>query len=483
MRISLITVCLNSEKTIAYTLYSVFHQSYKNIEHIFVDGGSSDNTLNIIKKHKIKKKIIKENNLGIYDSINLGIKNCSGQYVLILHSDDILDNKYTIEKAVNKIKNKKKDIYFGNISYFDGNKFNKIKRFFSAKNFKLWHLIFGVMPPHTGCFIKSSIAKKYPYNPNFLIAGDYDFLLRVLKIYKRSYEKIDLLITRMRTGGTSGKNILTHFISSLEIFKSRKINKEISSLILIYLRVFFKLKQFFFFKKSITFKIDNYYEKLLHYDIKIIQNLKKLKFNINFSLSALNIAFIGSYLANEIKVFKNFFCWPDGIFVKRIDKTLRKIPGRDLLKKIIIPEKIKITVIGNLNDVSKKFLERNYKRKIFHKDANYGSIKSIIKKFTYKISKNELIYITLPTPKQEQLAEYLVSINKFYKIICIGGSINIASGVEKKVPNFLKNYEFIWRLRTDTMRRSKRLFASFFKYIFGKFFSKKFANLSYKIIN
>ena len=60
MRISLITVCLNSEKTIAYTLYSVFHQSYKNIEHIFVDGGSSDNTLNIIKKHKIKKKLLKK---------------------------------------------------------------------------------------------------------------------------------------------------------------------------------------------------------------------------------------------------------------------------------------------------------------------------------------------------------------------------------------------------------------------------------------
>ena len=91
--------------------------------------------------------------------------------------------------------------------------------------------------------------------------------------------------------------------------------------------------------------------------------------------------------------------------------------------------------------------------------------------------------ITLPTPKQEQLSEHLIKINKYYKIICIGGSINIVSGLEKEVPKLFYAFEFLWRLKYETLRRTSRLIVTFLNYIIGKYFKKKLNNISIKILN
>ena len=100
MKFSIITVCLNSEKTILYTLNSILNQTYKNIEHIIIDGGSTDRTLEIIKNYPFKnKKFFSTNSTGIYSAINDGIKRATGQYISVLHSDDIYQNNYILEEV------------------------------------------------------------------------------------------------------------------------------------------------------------------------------------------------------------------------------------------------------------------------------------------------------------------------------------------------------------------------------------------------
>ena len=89
------------------------------------------------------------------------------------------------------------------------------------------------------------------------------------------------------------------------------------------------------------------------------------------------------------------------------------------------------------------------------------------------IFKNDIIFLTLPTPKQEQIAIELAKKNNHYKIICIGASISIASGQEKTVPRYLENFEFLWRLRTEPVRRINRLFVSLYYFLKGKYFQKK----------
>ena len=485
IKISIITTCFNSDKAIAYCLHSVFSQTYKNIEHILIDGGSKDSTVEILKKHKLKKKkIIIAKNTSIYGAINLGINKSSGDYILVLNSDDILNSKYTIENIIKIIKKNKALVYLGDVIYFNKTSFNKAIRYYSAEKFKTWQFIFGNMPPHPGAVIHKSIAKKVLYSDKYKIASDFNFFLETLYVKKIPYKYINLLITRMRTGGISGKNLLAHLTSTTEIYKSLKSHNMKANYLLINLRYIIKSFQFFFVKLTLNkYRIDKYYKKLIVYDFNILNNIKLLNFKKNFVLSALNLAWLGSYSNNEVRTFKNLLQWPDGIFASKISHFLKKIPGREILKNIILPKKIqKIVVFGELPLISHNYLKQNFKLKICNINLPYGNIKKIIKKINYKIKNNEIILITLPTPKQEQIAEYLISRNRNYKIICIGGSINIISGYEKAVPKQLYLFEFIWRLRYETLRRLKRLILTFFYFYKGLYYSRKFNNLSYQII-
>ena len=245
-----------------------------------------------------------------------------------------------------------------------------------------------------------------------------------------------------------------------------------------------KIAQFFFFKKdeinkSFNLKISSYYKKYSNYDFIIKQNLKKLDFNENFIYSGMNLAFLGSYASNKIKKNKYLANWPDGIYSKIISGLNIKIPGREILKSIKIPKIIKkITVMGNLSNNSYNFLEKLFNKKIINIKLPYGNIKSIIKSIhNYKISNHELILLAIPTPKQEMLAGFLAEKNKHFKIICIGGSIGIASGDEKEVPKILYRFEFIWRLRYETLRRITRILSSLSQYLIGKYITKKINNL------
>ena len=158
MKISIITACLNSEKTLKYTLNSILIQDYRNIEHVIVDGGSTDNTLNILKDYKFKKKkIILADKSKLYEAINIGVKNSTGKIITILNSDDIYNSSNTLSSVINKIKNTNAKIILGNVVYFKDDYFSKIIRFYSSKKFKYWMLKYGIMPPHTGSFLYKSI--------------------------------------------------------------------------------------------------------------------------------------------------------------------------------------------------------------------------------------------------------------------------------------------------------------------------------------
>ena len=187
MKITILTVCLNSELTILHTLNSVLTQSYKNIEHIIVDGGSADKTLEFLKEYNLKNKIIiHQTKSGIYNAMNLGIKKSKGDYICILNSDDIFNSNTTIEKVVKKIiKDKDCSIFLGDVIFFNAEKFTKINRNYSVKSFNKNLLKFGVMPPHPGSFVKKELYLKYGlYEENYKIASDYEFFLRT--IYKNN---------------------------------------------------------------------------------------------------------------------------------------------------------------------------------------------------------------------------------------------------------------------------------------------------------
>ncbi len=490
MKISIITVCFNSEATIVDTINSVNSQSYKNIEHIFVDGGSKDKTLSLIKNNpRKKKKIIIKKGSTIYEAMNIGIKKATGSIIQILNSDDILHSNTIIESVISKIKKfPNYDIYLGNVVFFSDNNFYKVKRYFIADDKKIHNLVNGDMPPHPASFVKKEVYKNCGlYDTSYEIASDFEFFFRSIYLNKKKYKLLNYEIVRMRSGGASDKNIKSYIKTTKEILNSLKKHNIKKNSIRIMIRGVIKITELYKFnqnklnKNFELFNFDYMIEKYQKNSFKILDSIKKLDLKKNFILSGMNLAFLGYYSKNNLYPHKDLYHWPDGIFTKKVI-NVNKIPGRDILKKIKISKKIKrLNIIGNISKNSLNFLKKKFKIKTFHTKLPYAPI-SELSKINIKLKKNEITFVTLPTPKQEQLAYNLAQKNKFFKIICIGGSIAIASGEEKPVPKFLQDYEFLWRLKSDFFRRLIRLFESFIFYIKGRYINNLYNKTIFKII-
>ena len=177
----------------------------------------------------------------------------------------------------------------------------------------------------------------------------------------------------------------------------------------------------------------------------------------------------------KIIITNNLICWPDGLMAKFIFKeNLNKIPGRKIIEKIEFKKKERIIqIIGNLTHLNKIYLKKRFpEKKIKNISLPYGNVEILKKSLKNKV-KNGIIFLTLPTPKQEIVANYLASVLTKYKIYCVGGAINMLSGEEPPVPKiFEENMEFLWRLRFDTKRRIKRLIKNSFFMIYGLIFRK-----------
>jgi glycosyltransferase len=226
MKISILTCVLNNEKFIEDSIKSFQNQNYENKEHIIIDGGSTDKTIEIINRFKNNDtNLISSQDNGIYDAINKGINLASGDVIGILHSDDFYTD-YDVLFNVNEIFEKKNvDIVYGDLLYVSKNKKLNI-RFWRAGEFLDKNMKKGWMPPHPTVFIKKEVFRKIGnYNTDYKISSDYDFLIRVFKDYNIRKEYIKKTLIKMRIGGKSNKSITNLLRKTFEDFKIIKKNK------------------------------------------------------------------------------------------------------------------------------------------------------------------------------------------------------------------------------------------------------------------
>jgi len=199
LKITIITVCKNSERFLAETINSVINQTYKNIEYIVIDGKSNDHTIDIIKSHSphISFWISEEDN-GMYDAINKGLKISTGDYILILNSDDLLASNNTISEVVVQINKERLDYYHGNMIKLKDGKFKKVKLY--PTTFKQLLLsTHGTFVPHP-CFLISKELNKIleNYDLKYKYASDYDYILKTLFALNRRGKYIDIYISKFR---------------------------------------------------------------------------------------------------------------------------------------------------------------------------------------------------------------------------------------------------------------------------------------------
>jgi len=252
--VSIITVVLNRKDTIEFAIKSVLSQTYSNIEYIIVDGGSTDGTVDVIKKYnKYILKWISEPDNGIYDAMNKGIKMARGQIIGILNSDDVYADNKVIEVVVKAIEENNADCCWSDLVYVDRENTDKIIRYWKSSEFKEEKLKRGWMPPHPTFFVKKWVYEKYGYfNLDFPIAADYELMLRLLEKYKIRSCYIPKVLVKMRTGGKSNRALVNIIKANIECYKAWKVNDLKPSYITFVLKPLLKIFQYF--KRVINLK-------------------------------------------------------------------------------------------------------------------------------------------------------------------------------------------------------------------------------------
>lgn len=225
-KISIITVCFNSEATIRDTIESVLHQSYPNIEYLIIDGGSTDDTLKIIAEYGTKiSRVVSERDRGIYDAMNKGIHLASGEIIGILNSDDVYMDTNSVKVLVSPIIQDSSDASFADLVVVSLGDLNEVVRYYDSCYFSPKKFRFGWMPAHPTFFIKKSCYEAAgDYSLNYKIAADYEMLIRLLLIYGFTYTYIPKPLIKMRLGGASSASLVRNWILNCEIVKACKEN-------------------------------------------------------------------------------------------------------------------------------------------------------------------------------------------------------------------------------------------------------------------
>lgn len=244
MKVSIITVCYNSEKTIKETIESVLDQNYSNLEYIVIDGQSNDTTNEIINEYKDSiSYYLSEPDSGIYDAMNKGIAAATGDLIGILNSDDVYVNNQVISKVVDSIGNN--DGVYADLIYVDQQNLNKVKRVWKSGKYTHGAFKWGWMPPHPTFFVRRKCYENYGnYNLIMQSAADYEYMLRVIHKHKISLSYLSEVIIKMRTGGVSNISLKNRFKANRDDKKAWELNELKPHLLTFFLKPIRKIFQF-----------------------------------------------------------------------------------------------------------------------------------------------------------------------------------------------------------------------------------------------
>lgn len=247
IKISVITVTFNSAATVRDTIESILMQEYHDYEYLVIDGGSKDNTVDIIKEYESrfegKMRWISEKDKGMYDGINKGIRMASGDVVGIINSDDFY-HRNDIFNVIAKAFEENIDVQaiYGDVRFVHPDNLKKTVRYYSSKHWKPWRFRFGFMPAHPTFFTYKKNFEKYGYYQyDYHIAADYELLIRHLYSNRVPCKYIPTDFMKMRTGGRSTNGWKANILLNREIVRGCKENGIWTCMPLLFLKYFIKV--------------------------------------------------------------------------------------------------------------------------------------------------------------------------------------------------------------------------------------------------
>jgi glycosyltransferase involved in cell wall biosynthesis len=247
MKLSIITVVYNNERTITDAIQSVLAQTYPDIEYIVVDGGSTDGTLEKLAPYRGNiQHFVSEKDNGIYDAMNKGLALATGSVIGILNSDDVYADNHVLETVMKTfLKDSSLDMVYGDLVYVQPDDLNAVVRIWQSTPYYDTYFEDGHVPPHPSLFIKRKVYQQAGvFNTEMKLAADYEFMLRVFKKYHFKSTYLSQLFVRMRLGGSTNKSWSNIIKGNLEVLKAWRTNELTAPLLLMPYRMIKRIAQF-----------------------------------------------------------------------------------------------------------------------------------------------------------------------------------------------------------------------------------------------
>jgi glycosyltransferase involved in cell wall biosynthesis len=226
MKISVITVAHNSAATIAATLRSVAFQSHADVEHIVVDGASTDRTLEVVRGLGGRvSKVLSEPDAGIYDAMNKGLRLATGDVVAFLNSDDHYAHERVLSDVVRAFSRGSLDAVFGDVGFYRPDHPDRLLRRYRARRFGPHRLAWGWMPPHPALFVTTEVFRSVgPFRTDFRIAGDFEWIVRAFGKAAIRYVHLPEIMVLMRAGGISTGGWRNTLLLNREVMRACREN-------------------------------------------------------------------------------------------------------------------------------------------------------------------------------------------------------------------------------------------------------------------
>lgn len=246
MKISIITVCFNAAAHIDETMRSVVMQDHPDIEHIVIDGGSTDGTQARIERYReVLAHFSSEPDHGVYDAMNKGLRKATGDVIAFVNAGDMIVHRACVSEMVAEFARGDADAIYGDAYMVDPDDIGRVRRFWKGGTYDRERFRYGWMPPHLGTYIRKEIYDRFGcFRTDLQVSADYELMFRFMYKHRIRVRYVPKVLVRFRLGGVSNRSLAHVWRANVEVYKAWGLNGERVSPLIVLAKPLRKVAQY-----------------------------------------------------------------------------------------------------------------------------------------------------------------------------------------------------------------------------------------------
>ena len=247
MKFSIVTVVRNGAHTIRDAIDAVRTQQFPSVEHVIIDGASTDGTLEVIDRYRHQLgKVVSEPDKGIYDGMNKGLELATGDVIGFLNADDVYADDQVLRDVSVYFQEPSVDAVYGDLVYVSASDLGRVVRYWRSGEFQPGRFKSGWMPAHPTLFVRREVYRRFGgFDLSFRLQSDFDLTMRLLEVHRIKAVYLPRILVRMRLGGATNRSILNVIKGNIEAYRACKKNGVEVSPSFILRKILSRVPQFF----------------------------------------------------------------------------------------------------------------------------------------------------------------------------------------------------------------------------------------------